>query len=156
MVHVWTLYEFRQTFPSHLEVLLWRSFLLSLHVGALYQFQQSFQSRSACRRLPELARVEVLLCRTFLLSLSVNSASSARPYQSFRVRPASHTIDYDASLTRMGVLGPVWPAYSFALHRATFTIRGDDGLQFSIFAVNVAATILETEYDIGDRVECGV
>ena len=58
--------------------------LMKLHVGALYQFQQSFPSHSARRRLPEAARVEVLLWRAFLLSLSVNPASFARPFRSFR------------------------------------------------------------------------
>jgi hypothetical protein len=78
--------------------------LMKVHVGALYKFQQSFPSNSARRRLPELARVEVLLWRAFLLSLSVNPASFARPFRSFRSRPASHTIEDDASLTGMGVL----------------------------------------------------
>ncbi len=80
--------------------------LMKVHVGALYQFQQSFPSHSARRRLPEAARVEVLLRRAFLLSLSVHPASFARPFRSFRARPATHTIEYDASLTGMGVL--VW------------------------------------------------
>ena len=76
--------------------------LMKVHVGALYQFQQSFLSHSARRRLPEAARVEVLLWRAFLLSLSVNPASFARPFRSFRARTATHTIECWAG---MGVLG---------------------------------------------------
>ena len=80
--------------------------LMKVHVGALYAFQQTFRSHSSCRKLTEGAHLEVLLWRAFLLSLSVNPTSFARPFQSFRVRPVSHTIEYDASLTAMGVL--VW------------------------------------------------
>ena len=78
--------------------------LMKVHVWALYEFQQTFRSHSACRRLTDSAHLEVLLWRAFLLSLSINPASFARPFQSFRVRPVSHTIEYDASLTAMGVL----------------------------------------------------
>ena len=181
--------------------------LMKVHVGALYQFQQSFPSHSARRRLPELARVEVLLWRAFLLSLSVNPGSFARPFRSFRSRPASHTIEYDASLTGMGVLvwegglsGPPRVLLGFAvlpspfmatndssyqntyeyhaillglllsktmgLRDCVFSVLGDSrsslawvlkgrarselcrraSIGFSILAVNVAATILETEY----------
>jgi hypothetical protein len=77
--------------------------VMKVHVEALYQFQKSFPSHSARRRLPESARVEVLLWRSFLLSLHVNLASFARPFQSFRVRLATHMIEYDASLTGMDV-----------------------------------------------------
>ena len=83
--------------------------LMKVHVGALYQFQQSFPSHSARRRLPEAARVEVLLWRAFLLSLSVNPAYFARPFRSFRARTATHTIGYDASVTRVGVLVSLAP-----------------------------------------------
>ena len=181
--------------------------LMKVHVGALYQFQQSFPSHSARRRLPEAARVEVLLWRAFLLSLSVNPASFARPFRSFRARPATHTIEYDASLTGMGVL--VWQgglvgtprvllgyavlpspfmattdssyqntyeylaillglllSKSLGIRDGVFAVLGDSrsslawvlqgrarsvlcrraSIGFSILAVNVAATILETEY----------
>ena len=110
--------------------------LMKVHVGALYQFQQSFPSHSACRRLPESARVEVLLWRAFLLSLSVNPASFARPFQSFRSRPASHTIEYDASLTGMGVLvwqgglvGPPRVLLGFAVLPSPFTATTDSSFQ---------------------------
>ena len=110
------------------------SVVMKVHVGALYQFQKSFPSHSARRRLPESARVEVLLWRSFLLSLHVNPASFARPFQSFRVRPATHTIEYDASLTGMGVLvwrGPCWPTSCFTgVRRVTLPIHGDDGFEF--------------------------
>jgi hypothetical protein len=183
------------------------SVVMKVHVGALYQFQKSFPSHSARRRLPESARVEVLLWRSFLLSLHVNPASFARPFQSFRVRPATHTIEYDASLTGMGVLvwrgGLVGPprvllgfavlpspfvattdssfqntyeylaillglllSRSLGLRDGVFAVLGDSrsslawvlqgrarsmlcrraSIGFSILAVNVAATILETEY----------
>lgn len=80
--------------------------LMKVHVGALYEFQATFRSHNAQRRLPTAARVEVLLWRAFLLSLSINPAAFARSFASFRERKISHTIEYDASLTGMGVL--VW------------------------------------------------
>jgi len=82
------------------------SVLMKVHVCALYEFQQTFRSHNARRKLTDSAHLEVLIWRAFLLSLRINPASFARPFSSFRVRPISHTIEYDASLTAMGVL--VW------------------------------------------------
>ena len=179
---------------------------MKVHVGALYEFQQTFRSHNSCRKLTEGAYLEVLLWRAFLLSLSVNLESFARPFQSFRVRPVSHTIEYDASLTAMGVL--VWEGdlqgkrtllgfavlpspfaattdssfqntneylaillgllltKTLGLRNCVFAVLGDSrsslawvlkgqarstlcrraSIGFSVLAVNVAATIYETEY----------
>jgi len=70
-------------------------------MSGLYEFQQTFRSDSARRKLTDSAHLEVLIWRAFLLSLRMNPASFAHPFSSFRVRPVSHTIEYDASLTAM-------------------------------------------------------
>ena len=128
--------------------------------------------------------------------VTANPPSFARPFQSFRSRSSPHTIEYDASLTGMGVL--VWQGrlvgrprvlLGFAVLPSPFTATTDSSFQntyeylaillglllsktlglrdfvfsvlqgrarsmlcrrasisFSILAVNVAASILETEY----------
>ena len=115
------------------------SVVMKVHVGALYQFQKSFPSHSARRRLPESARVEVLLWRSFLLSLHVNPASFARPFQGFRVRSATHTIEYDACFThrdgcvslagRGGLVGPPRVLLGFAVLPSPFVATTDSSFQ---------------------------
>ena len=73
---------------------------------------------------------------TLELSLHVNPASFARPFQSFRVRPATHTIEYDASLTGMGVVvwrgglvGPPRVLMGFAVLPSPFMATMDSSFQ---------------------------
>ena len=70
------------------------------------------------------------------MSLHVNPASFARPFQSFRVRPATYTIEYDASLTGMGVLvwqgglvGPPRVLLGFAVLPSPFMATTDSSFQ---------------------------
>jgi len=103
---------------------------MKVHVWALYEFQQTFRSHNARRKLKDSAHLEVLIWKAFLLSLRVNPASFARPF-TFSI---SHTIEYDASLTDMGVL--VWkgdlvgPRTMLGFCRVTLPIRCYDGFQF--------------------------
>ena len=103
------------------------SVVMKVHVWALYEFQQTFLSHSARRKS---AHLEVLIWNVFLLSLRINPASFARPF-TFSV---SHTIEYDASTTDMGVL--VWkgdlvgPCTMLGFCRVTLPICCYDGFQF--------------------------
>jgi hypothetical protein len=62
------------------------------------------------RKLTEHARCDIIMWRSYLCLLRLDPANFARPLESFRPRPPSVLIEYDASLEALGVgVSVQWP-----------------------------------------------
>eukprot|EP01034_Spumella_vulgaris_P045931 gene45931-57258_t len=77
---------------------------MSPYVASLYKFENSFNSRRGVRRhlLLEQKR-DVAMWRAFLCLAKFNPDFYARPMVSFLRAPPTYILNYDASLTGMGV-----------------------------------------------------
>jgi hypothetical protein len=74
------------------------------YTAALHTFKMDFEDHQA-RRIPsELARCDIVMWRSFFCLLQLDPANFARPLESFRARIATVQIEYDASLTGLGVI----------------------------------------------------
>eukprot|EP01034_Spumella_vulgaris_P032726 gene32726-40393_t len=74
------------------------------NVASLYKFENSFSSRKGARRhlCPEQKR-DVEMWRAFLCLAKFDSTFYARPMSAFLRAPPTYIINYDASLTGLGV-----------------------------------------------------
>jgi hypothetical protein len=79
------------------------------YTAALHAFKTDFEGNHNARRHPsELVRCDVSMWQAYFCLLRLDPANFARPLASFRPRPASLRVEYDASLTGLGVVVKTW------------------------------------------------
>jgi hypothetical protein len=73
------------------------------YTAALFACIQDYKTRHTLRRLPGLAKVDVCVWRAFLVMCRADPDHLYRPIESFRERPETLDIEYDASLWTLAV-----------------------------------------------------
>jgi hypothetical protein len=94
------------------------------YAAALHAFKTTFEGDHNSRKRPsELVKCDVVMWQSFFCLLQLDPANFARPLDSFRQRTATVQIEYDASLTGLGVMVSTWSEES-----RTFVLRGYSAL----------------------------
>jgi hypothetical protein len=94
------------------------------YAAALHAFKTTFDGDHNARKRPsELVKCDVVMWQSFFCLLQLDPTNFARPLDSFRQRTATVQIEYDASLTGLGVMVSTWSAES-----RTFVLRGYSAL----------------------------
>jgi hypothetical protein len=103
------------------------------YAAALHAFKTNFDGDRVSERHPsDLVRCDVIMWRSFFCLLQLDPVNFARPLDSFRPRTATVQIEYDASLTGLGVIVSTWDAELEA-----FVLRGYSALVLPFFVANV-------------------
>jgi hypothetical protein len=82
-----------------------KPYTAALHADAA-MFKGNHHARP--RRLSQLAKCDIVMWRAFLCLLRLDPANFARPLESFRKKKPSVLIEYDASLTGLGLGVSLW------------------------------------------------
>jgi hypothetical protein len=94
------------------------------YAAALHGFKTLFDGDHNARKHPsEPVQCDVIMWRSFFCLLQLDPANFARPLDSFGTRTATVQVEYDASLTGLGVVVSTWCAVSQA-----FVVRGYSAL----------------------------
>jgi hypothetical protein len=93
-------------------------------------------SSSALRKMSALAIMDVQMWRAFLCLLAFDEKNYARTIESFRVQVPLFKIEYDASLTGLGVVisqrngvGQDWIIVQYLVLKFPFQVNGDSSYQ---------------------------
>jgi hypothetical protein len=90
------------------------------YAAALHAFKSTFGGDHNARKAPsDLVKCDVIMWRSFFCLLQLDPVKFARPLNSFRSRTATVQIEYDASLTGLGVMVSTWSE-----ERGIFVLRG--------------------------------
>jgi hypothetical protein len=74
------------------------------YTAAFYAMTTGFRSESARHKLSAEAVMDVQMWKAFLCLLAFDEQNYARPIESFRAHPSRFRIEYDASLTGLGLV----------------------------------------------------
>jgi hypothetical protein len=106
------------------------------YTAAFYTMTTLYKSPSAMRVMSKVAALDVLMWRAFLCLLAFDEKNYARPIESFRPQSATFRLEYDASLTGLGLVishrsssDSVWMVLQYVGMLFPFCVDSDSSFQ---------------------------
>jgi hypothetical protein len=104
------------------------------YTAAFYAMTTNYKSASAKHKLSAEAIMDVQMWRAFLCLLAFDEENYARPIESFRIHDARFKIEYDASLTGLGLVisercGLEWSIIQYVGMEFPFNVNKDSSFQ---------------------------